>query len=126
VGPDQSRVDETTDSVQLTAERYSIFRIFSYFLGAAIVVVAMWVPLHAVRPMVEAIAGRETSFTAAVSVSLVLSISLVVTLAGTMIRSRTKSAKIEEQRARIKTLEDQVTRLEAQLPKRRASGGRRQ
>lgn len=77
-------------------------------LGLAIVIASTYVPLLALRPIIEAIAGRDTSVNFIVNVSIVLSVSFAVSLAGAALYIRTLRKENARLLARSKELEEKM------------------
>jgi hypothetical protein len=79
-------------------------------LGVIGIICALWVPLQAIQPMVDALAGENTS----VSLKGVATVSLSVTLAGVVglfaqgIKIRRQRREIERLRARVELLQEQL------------------
>jgi hypothetical protein len=61
-------------------ERYRLGRWITTFLGSCACIAVLWVPLQGVRPMVDALAGKQTTAhffaTATVSIGVALSAAL--------------------------------------------------
>jgi hypothetical protein len=100
-------------SAQALQQRYALFNILAAAIGVVAVIASTYVPLMAVRPIIEAVAGKETSVDVVVSISVAMSITLSLCLAGATAMVVAQRRLIRQQRSRIVELENQASRLKA-------------
>jgi hypothetical protein len=96
--------------------RYQLAQAVVRWVGLAICVGSFWIPLRALQPLVDAIAGRETRFTLVVTVTLSITIAISVALAYSIRTTMTQRKTIEEQRNRISRLEGRLEARGEQAP----------
>jgi hypothetical protein len=97
-------------------ERYRLLRWLVVSLGVAVAIVSTRVPLEAARPMVEAVAGKQTDVRLLLTASLSIAVALTATAAFTV-------ARIQGQKKEITRLRKRVTELEERLLDRRNRRG---
>lgn len=112
-------------SATVVVERYRIYRYLTTFIGLAFLVAVTWVPLQAIEPIVSELAGKDTNINGVLNVSIAISITLLLTLAGTGFKIVHQGKELRRQRDRIVELEMRL--LERPLDRAgtgRKSGGR--
>lgn len=89
----------------LRMRRLDLWDRFVPWLGGALVTAASGLPLWVIGHWVHDIAGKTTNFNAVVSVSIVINVALVVTLAVQSRRRGKQSATLEQLRERLSVYE---------------------
>ena len=89
-------------------ERYRLRRLLVICGTAVIGIASLWVPLQAVQPIADALAGQNTQFSLTLKLSIVIGLSVALTgVAGVV--------KVFLQRGEIRRLRERVSQLEARL-----------
>lgn len=104
-----------TPSEVLTAQKYRMIERGMELLKYPVCILATWLPITAMQPMVHDLAGRETKVDAALSVTITWG---VVSSAGwgiTAARSRGRKGRLEKSRARTDSLEARLLALEEEV-----------
>jgi hypothetical protein len=74
-------------------------------LAPAVWIASLWIPLQAVQPIADALAGKDTNVAVTVSVSIVVTLSVSAGLIALMRRTREQRKELERLRKRCGELE---------------------
>jgi len=99
-------VDEGEDAqippqVALQLRRYDLLK----SLVPVAYIASLWVPIRAVQPIAEALAGKDTNVTITIAISIVFSIALGAGVVALLRRSSTQRQELQRQRRLIAQLE---------------------
>lgn len=92
----------------IKAEQYRLGRLIVVTLGVPTTILSLWLPLQAVREIVEAVAGKTTDISIVVKVTIGVTVALTLTMSAAV-------AKLITQRRELRRLRNRVSELERRL-----------
>lgn len=78
-------------------------------------IASLWIPLQAVLPIAEVLAGRDTNVTVTITVSIALTIALGAGMVALLRRGAAQRQELQRQRRRITVLENELEELRRQV-----------
>jgi hypothetical protein len=87
------------------AARYSLLRLLITVVGLLLAIAMLWIPLQAVQPMVDALAGKNTRVSLVITLTVVLTVAISGGLGAMWVKMRRQRAQIQQMRTRIQVLE---------------------
>jgi hypothetical protein len=103
--------EPTEVAVQRIMARYELFKRFV----PAVWILAAWVPLQAVYPIAQVLAGKQTNVTVTVSISVVITLTLAGAYGALVRKARTQGQELVRLRERCNTLEVDLDEARARL-----------
>jgi hypothetical protein len=86
--------------------RYQVFRNISYGLSVALCIIASWVPLQAIQPLADTLAGKRTSVSVAIGLTASFSLAIVGGGVAMWVKLRRQRDEIIRLRTRLQVLEE--------------------
>lgn len=74
----------------------------------ALYIVAFYIPLRAVQPIADAMAGKDTNVSVSIGVSITISVVLSATVVTLLLKSRAQGRELTRLRQRITELEGEL------------------
>ena len=114
VRPESHSRGENLDERRLI-ERYGLARIL--VTGVVVVgsIAVLWIPLQAVLPIANVLAGKKTSLSVTVTLTFVFTIAFGGTTLLLLIKNRRQRADLRRQRRRMGALEERIQVLQGRL-----------
>ena len=106
--PTERPLTESEVQLRRSLARYQLVRPTIYALTTVLSIVAMWVPLRAIQPIVDALAGRETNVTLTVSITVAFTLILGGSAIAMWVKLQRQKAELIRLRARVEMYEEQA------------------
>lgn len=98
--------------VALQLRRYDLLK----SLVPVAYIASLWIPIRAVQPIAEALAGRNTDVTITITISIALTIALGAGVVALLRRSSAQRQELQRQRRRITKLERELDAMKELNP----------